>query len=63
MRAATLATLATTALGHGTLQLPPSWNNKGGVYSTFLKPGMQAYPGAGDQGSTGCTGKALPTQY
>ena len=62
MRLASIAALAAPVLGHGAMQLPPSWHNAGGAYSKFLQPGMAMYPGAGDQGAAGCTGKAAPGQ-
>jgi hypothetical protein len=63
LAAATLLALHVgVAVGHGALQLPASWHNKGGVYSTFLQPGKANYPGAGDQGAAGCTGKRAPGQ-
>ena len=60
MRTATLALLPAAALGHGALQLPPSWHNPGGVFSAFLNDPHQ--PGAGDQNAQGCTGKHAPGQ-
>jgi hypothetical protein len=60
--AAALLAAAPVALGHGAMQLPPAWMNPGGAFSKFLQPGWIKYPGAGDQNSAGCTGKAAPGQ-
>jgi len=62
MRGTLLAGLLPSALGHGAVQLPPSWHNTGGVYSTFLQPGEAHQPGAGDQNAQGCTRKHAPGQ-
>lgn len=62
LTSAALALLPAVALGHGALQLPPSWHNPAGVFSAFLQPGQARQPGAGDQNAQGCTGKHAPGQ-